>query len=898
MIYRRLLKLILLSLLALITTVGIPTLSAQPIPETSSLMTQLAPAQRLLEQGMVFYESEQYSQAAAVWLQAASQGNSLTQALVLSYLSLAYQHLGQWEQAENAIAQSLTLLNNHDNSVNSPLYLEILAKALNTQGRLQWATGQLEAALATWKAATRTYLTVGDDEGIVISSINQAQAMQALGLSRQAEKQLQQVNDYLNQQPNTELKVTGWQHLGNGYRRVGKLNESLAVLTQSLELALNPKAKRLTLLELGNTERALADKALAQGIEAEAQIHTQAAIEYYQQAASIDLSAQLQPQLNQLSLWVELGEWSKATELYPQIQQSLKPLPPSRTTIYARLNFARSLTCMRPGLDTEMVVCGSRDRTPQSAQFNHTGKTPSWQEIAQILATAIQDAQTLHDKRAESYALGQLALLYELNGQWLEAQHLTQQAILSIEEMTSPDIRYRWEWQLGRLLRKQGDIKSAIAGYTTAVETLKSVRQNVLTINPEVQFSFRDNVEPLYREFVDLLLRTDDTTAPSQDNLQQAIQMIDSLQLAELENFLGCNLSSRVQVDQNLDQIDPHAAFIYPILLDNRLDVIYRFPGQPLRHYTNSVEPTAVKKTLRELRKALLRIQPEKLIEKSQVVYQWLIAPIEEQLQNSDEIKTLVFVLDGDLRNIPMATLYDPKTNEYLIQKKYALVLLPSAQLFDLQAQSGQVNILGAGISQELEVEDRKFKALNITQELEEIAKISSSQILLDSDFTQPNFEQTINSTSFSIIHLATHGNFSSDPEETYLLIHGADKNSGKLLKARDLNSLLRSSNEKTFTPVELLVLSACQTAEGDNRATLGLAGLAIRAGVRSTLATLWQVRDESTVKLMENFYRELNQPGVTKAEALHRAQQALFKDVNYKIPFYWAPYVLVGNWL
>lgn len=893
MIDQRLLKLILLSLLALLTTVGIPTLSAQPIPEPSSIITQPDPAQRLLEQGMVFYESEQFSKAAAVWLQAANQGNSLTQALVLSYLSLAYQHLGQWDQAENAIADSLTLLKNPDNSANSQLYLEILAKALNTQGRLQWATGQLEAALATWKAATRTYLKVGDGEGIVISSINQAQAMQGLGLSRQAEKQLQQVNDYLNQQPDTELKVTGWQHLGNGYRRVGKLKESLEVLTQSLKLPLNPKAKRLTLLELGNTERALADKSLAIGKEAEAQIHTQAAIEYYQQAASLDLSAQLQPQLNQLSLWVALGEWSKATELYPQIEQSLTKLPPSRSTIYARLNFARSLTCMLPGLETEVVICGSRDRT----EFNHTGKTPSWQEIAQILATAVQEAQTLQDKKSQSYALGQLALLYELNGQWLEAQKLTQQAILIIEEIPSPDIRYRWEWQLGRLSKKQGEIKSAIAGYTTAVETLQSVRQNVLTINPEVQFSFRDHVEPLYRELVDLLLRTDDTAEPSQDNLKRAIQMIDSLQLAELENFLGCNLSSRVQVDQNLDQIDPHAAFIYPIILDDRLDVIYRFPGQPLRHYTNSVEPTTVKKTLRRLRKALLRY-PGDVRQNAQVVYQWLIAPIEEQLQNSDEIETLVFVLDGDLRNIPMATLYDPKTKEYLIQKKYALVLLPSTQLFDLQAKSGQVKVLGAGISQELDVENRKFKPLNITPELAQIAQIPSSKILLDSEFTQPNFEQTINSASFSIIHLATHGNFSSDPEETYLLIHGSDQNSGKLLKAKELDSLLRSNNQKTFTPIELLVLSACQTAEGDNRATLGLAGLAIRAGVRSTLATLWQVGDESTVKLMENFYRELNQPGVTKAEALHRAQQTLFKDVNYTIPSSWAPYVLVGNWL
>ena len=98
-------------------------------------------------------------------------------------------------------------------------------------------------------------------------------------------------------------------------------------------------------------------------------------------------------------------------------------------------------------------------------------------------------------------------------------------------------------------------------------------------------------------------------------------------------------------------------------------------------------------------------------------------------------------------------------------------------------------------------------------------------------------------------------------------------------------------------TPLELLVLSACETADGDNRATLGLAGLALRAGTSSTLATLWRVRDDSTIQLMEQFYTELMQSGVSKAEALHRAQKALLQDRKYQNPRSWSPYILVGNW-
>ncbi|MBD0346247.1 MAG: CHAT domain-containing protein, partial [Coleofasciculus sp. Co-bin14] len=136
---------------------------------------------------------------------------------------------------------------------------------------------------------------------------------------------------------------------------------------------------------------------------------------------------------------------------------------------------------------------------------------------------------------------------------------------------------------------------------------------------------------------------------------------------------------------------------------------------------------------------------------------------------------------------------------------------------------------------------------------------------------------------------LATHGEFSSDPEKTFILTWDA------LLNVKRFDSLLRNSDENRSTTIELLVLSACKTAEGDKRAALGLAGVAVRAGARSTLATLWSVDDRSTADLMSEFYRELN-AGVNKAEALQRAQLAVF--AKEKSPYFWAPFVLLGNWL
>ena len=147
----------------------------------------------------------------------------------------------------------------------------------------------------------------------------------------------------------------------------------------------------------------------------------------------------------------------------------------------------------------------------------------------------------------------------------------------------------------------------------------------------------------------------------------------------------------------------------------------------------------------------------------------------------------------------------------------------------------------------------------------------------------------------FNVVHIATHGTFSSNPEQTYLL------DWKKRIRVKDLDNLLRVREEQIATPIELLVLSACETAAGDKRAALGLAGIAIRAGTRSTLATLWQVNDASTAEFMVQFYQQLKNPQITKAEALRQAQLAFlnkYVGTDYNRPYHWASFILVGNWL
>lgn len=875
--YNRVFRLTLLALLTLITTLCIPALSQQRVEVTHQEIPQSSNTHSLLQQGINLYHAERFSEATDIFLQAASafgsQGNSLDRSLVLHYLSLAYQHLGRWQEAESAIAQSLQLLNNQKNTNNTQAYLDVFAKALNTQGRLQWSTGRLSEALETWQQAAATYQQAGNEIGALGSSINQAEALQALGFSSRAEAQLQKLEQILQQDSDPNLKVNGLQSLGKALIRVGNLGKSQQVLRQSWEIAKQSHLKQAessALLELGNTERALSNRAIALGNKEDEQKHTQAAIAFYQQVASSP-TLQLQAQLNLLSLLVETGKWSQATNLEATIQQAIASLPPSQTNIYARINFAQSMTKLASRKKEKNAIAS----------------------IAPILATALQQARSLQDKRAESYTLGQLGELYALTQQWSSAQELTQQALLVAGEIQAPDISYRWEWQLGRLLEQQGDINGAIASYNAAVEALRSVKGDLLSINADIQFSFRENVEPIYRKLVDLILRTKGNSQPSQENLQQAVEVIDSLRLAELESFLRCNLSQFVQLEQDLDRIDQTAAFLYPIILEDRLEVIVRLPGQSLKHYAAPIKRTEIEQTAIALRENILRRnRPEEVIKKATQLYEWLIAPLEQDLEKQSEVKTLVFVLDGVLRNIPMSVLYDGKRKEYLMQKRYTLAIVPELTLFDLRPlQRDKLSVLTAGVSEKEEIEGRSFNELpNVIEELQQIGRIVPSKTLLNPTFTKANLQQQIDSGAFSIVHIATHGKFSSEPEETFILARD------RLLRSNDLNDLLRKGDPKSRQNVELLVLSACETAQGDKRATLGLSGIAVRAGSRSVLSTLWQVSDRSTAKFMERFYKQLTNPDVTKAEALHQAQLALFE--SYKAPYYWAPYLLVGNWL
>ncbi|MBD2095764.1 CHAT domain-containing protein [Trichocoleus sp. FACHB-591] len=826
-----------------------------------------------VQQAEAHYQAGQLSEAIALWQKAATRyeakGDRLNQALVLSFLATAWADLGSWMQANDAIDRATSLLNAQHPAAN-PDISPVRAQVLTVQGELQLTQGQAAAALETWRQAETAYRHTNDTSGILGTQINQARALQSEGLYRRATTLLTQVEQSLQNQPDSRLKVAGLRNLGKMLRLGGDLAQSRVVLEKSLAIALKLRddtAKSAS--DINGIQLSLANTTRAQG-------ETDTALAFYQQAAiaAPSLTTKTQVQLAQFSLLVEAERLTDAQHLWSEIQSQIADLPPGRLAIYARINLAQNLVRMR-GREVERAGEISSDHLSTSAQE---------------LAAAVQQARSMGDRRAESYALGTLGSLYETTHQWDSARTLTQQALSLAQSIDAPSVVYQWQWQLGRIFCQDtqpctatGGLQNATAAYAEAVKTLQSLRSDIAAINQEVQFSFRESVEPVYRQFVELLLQSD-SNAPSQENLKQAREVIEALQLAELDNFFreACVNARPVKIDQ----IDPQAAVIYPIILPNQLAVILALPNQPLRYHKTLLAQTEVEHILAQMRQSL---RPTAFVEDwlpaAQQVYDLLLRPVKTELAASG-IKTLVFVPDGWLRSLPMAVLHDGQ--HYLIEN-YAVALTPGLHLLQPQPlDRPRLHGLLAGLSQARE----SFPALpNVTVEINQINTEISAQVLLNQAFTNRSLQTQIDSTPSSIVHLATHGQFSSKAEDTFILAWDGRIN------VKQLDQLLRV-REGNSNPIELLVLSACQTATGDSRAALGMAGVAMRSGARSTLASLWSVGDRSTALLMIEFYRELGKPGMTKAEALRRAQVSLLHQEDYNSPYYWSPFVLLGNWL
>ena len=848
--------------------------------QVAVIKAQVTNPSQLVEQGVEEYHNQQYQKAIASW----------------------YKALNLYQETEE---QASTLI-----------VLENLARAYQK-------IGQTEKAIAFWQEITQGYNQLGDITQLERSLTEQAQAYSRLGKHRQAiallcgskylpseqyssnpetESQCQAGSAIaLAQQQQDKLgKIAALGSLGEAYRLRGNYQEALSYLQNSLKLVpeiSNPSLEISALNSLGNTYSLLAQVSYrrAESAQRRGEIYGKnslfaqytkegikqdnQALDYFQQSLQLTTVQQnpvneLKAIISSLPIHYRLEQYSAAENLLQQAFSLLPSLPLQQETIYLKIDLAKLL-------QPEKI-------TPERC-FNSAGLP----QARKLLQEAVSLAENTGDKRAESFALGELAHTYECSQDYQQALELTQKARLAAEK--EPDSLYLWEWQTGRILIKQGNKQVGIVAYERAIATLESIRGNILTANRDIQFDFRDTVEPIYRELIDQKL--DEVTnslviEPNQrNNVTSILNTVDSLRLAELQNYFGndCVLREATVTTADATNPNPHTVYFSSIILDNRTAIVAVFPGGKTKVIWHKQNRQKIETEINEFRRNLEKFRDNYNPQLGQNIYQWLISPFAQDLEQA-EIKTLVFIQDGLLKSIPMSALYD---GEKFLIEKYAIATTPSLNLTNNESLNrNPLRALALGLTETSQIDGRKFAPLpNVEQEINQVQDIlTESKGFINQDFTRDRLQKELEATSYPIIHIATHGQFSSEPEDTFLVTGNQEK-----LTLTELERIIRTTTSKD-NPIDLISLTACQTAVGDERAALGLAGVAVQAGVNSALASLWSIGDETTPQIIQQFYTSLKDSNMNKAQALQQAQITSIKQGIH--PAYWSAFILIGNWL
>lgn len=498
------------------------------------------------------------------------------------------------------------------------------------------------------------------------------------------------------------------------------------------------------------------------------------------------------------------------------------------------------------------------------------------------LEHARQDAQRQRASRLLSEALGALAQLYAGQGRSADALRLTEAALREAQGAQDHALLWPLETHLAHLLRPS-DRPAALQALRRAVRHIEAVREDIpVNYDATGRSSFRAGLARVYLELADWLLQ--DAPASGEALAAWLSDSRDTVELArqsELEDFLGdrCLVRSRRTGPPALGE---DTAVLYPVVLPERLELLLEVRGRFWR-FQQAVSAATLDQTAQTLARRLRLAKPDVQVPARQL-YEWLIAPLSATLQTAG-INTLVIVPDESLRPIPLAALYD---GEKFLIERYAVAVSPALNILGQAPPSAPpVGLLLAGLSQAV----RGQPELPAVQaEVSELHERFPGALLLNETFTRAQFTRQLADGGHSMVHIASHGQFGVSPEASYVMAYDAD------WPMPDLETQLQNLAPRAV-PLDLLAFSACETAAGNDRLPLGLSGMALRSGARGVLGSLWSVPDAETRQLMSGFYQHRLGAGRGKAEALRRAQQALLANPATRHPFYWAGFILVGDW-
>lgn len=734
--------------------------------------------------------------------------------------------------------------------------------SLLQEGHEAFTRGAFEQAADVWHRAVRASQEAGHVAEEIDARLALAQAYVSLGFHTRAAQTLDVAVVLAQGSKDRARQAAAMESLAQAYLAGGRPDAALETLHQAQPLAHDAGDLR----RVASIVHSLASvrSALKQDQEASAS---------YAEARRLSASAQADTLLaastiNGGKVALRLGAWGEARTLFDEGLKLVHGFPDSHDKAYDLISIGLGLEQLQAHL-------------PDTGRRLHV-------QAAEVLETAGRVATAVGDVRAASYALGHRGHLYELDRRYDETLLLTRLAINYAQQVHAPESLYQWEWQLGRVLKAQDKIDQAILSYQRAAELVQTLRPEMAASTALAGASFREASGRLYFELADLLLRRSGATASraeAQPYLINAREAIELFKTAELRDYFADECVDAFQNHQTkLEDVSRQAAILYPIILPDRTELLVSLPDG-MHRVTVAIKQEDLKEEAMGFRRALQKETTREYLRKGQRLYDLLLRPLEAEFSKFD-INTLVVVPDGPLRTIPFSALHDGK--QFLIAK-YALATTPGLNLTDPKPLGRErIEVLSAGITEGVQ----GFSPLpNTAGELEAIGGLYKTHRLLNEEFRVPALEQEMKTKPATIMHIASHGKFERDVKNSFLLAFDEELTMDRLSQ---IVGLSRFRDQ----PLELLSLSACQTAAGDDRAALGLAGIAIKAGARSALATLWFVNDEASSALVVEFYRQLKNSSLSKAQALRQAQLTLMENPDFQHPIYWAPFLLLNNWL
>lgn len=576
-------------------------------------------------------------------------------------------------------------------------------------------------------------------------------------------------------------------------------------------------------------------------------------------------SAALPAALNQARDFVETPADSNLQVAFAEVRRLLALSGDTATRIEPRIHFARTL-------DKWAQVLRSSNAQPEQWAPFEAEAIALFEKVTALPSTG--------QRRLISFAHGYRAGIYLRQGSLVPGLAENDLALLAAITLPQPDLVVQWSTQRAQALARSGNSAAAITALRSARGALRETRGSLST-DRYLKFA-----RSIHLPLADLLLRRSDTLAGTamQDLLHEVQNSLEELRVAEITDFFGSECLA-MRSRSRLVSI-PRTVILYPIVFPDRIEIIAGKNGQ-LHRRTVSIEGIDVLEELRVFRRNLEDPTRSRYRASAARFYDWLIRPLGDLL--AEEADTLVFVPMAEWMGLPVAALWNTDSQRFLIEE-IAVAITPGLELTDPSPLDLQrIKSIAVGLTHPAP----GFPPLAMVgQEIDHVLETFPGLRLDGTDFTTETLEKAFAEHPFDILHIASHGVFDDVSDESFLVT-----SNGKL-SMRRLGEILRPARFRPRHSLKLLVLSACSTAVGSERAAFGLAGVAIQSGAQSALASLWRVNDRAATQLVSKFYAELSGGESSRAEALRRAQLELRGDPSFSHPFFWAPFLMINSWL